>query len=280
VENKDLFKRYIDLESQAKKLYILFEDTSPSELLPLAEKLGADTSTFLQEGNIGWGCCGNLGRHLTFLVRYLKKGEKKSCLQDINDIVFFDLPRLSNYISSFLDKNHEINAITTQRRHPQIFISYSHSINEHKQWVLQLGEKLRWQGVDVILDQWDLRHGDDIATFMERSIAMADRVLVICSETYNKKVAHNTGGVAYEKLLVTAELVKKVGSNKFIPIVPPTDHINSYGIPTFLSGRLHIDFSRDHELNTQEFLKLVKELHGLPLLEKPPLGPIPFSPGG
>ena len=39
---------------------------------------------------------------------------------------------------------------------PTAFISYSWESEAHKAWVRQLAEKLRSQGVKVILDQWEL----------------------------------------------------------------------------------------------------------------------------
>ena len=39
---------------------------------------------------------------------------------------------------------------------PTVFISYSHDSDEHKNWVLQLATRLRSNGVDVILDRWNL----------------------------------------------------------------------------------------------------------------------------
>ena len=49
---------------------------------------------------------------------------------------------------------------------PKVFISYSHDSPEHKRWVLELSKKLRNNGVDVILDQWDLSPGDNLTQFM------------------------------------------------------------------------------------------------------------------
>ena len=45
---------------------------------------------------------------------------------------------------------------------PKVFISYSHDSAEHKQWVLEFATTLRNRGVDAILDQWDLKPGDDL----------------------------------------------------------------------------------------------------------------------
>lgn len=50
--------------------------------------------------------------------------------------------------------------------HPKVFISYSWDTEdrnqEHKKWVYYLATKLRYHGVDVTLDQFDLRFGDDL----------------------------------------------------------------------------------------------------------------------
>jgi len=53
---------------------------------------------------------------------------------------------------------------------PKVFVSYSHDSEEHKAWVLQLSTRLRSNGVDVILDRWNLKLGSDIAHFMEKGI--------------------------------------------------------------------------------------------------------------
>ena len=50
---------------------------------------------------------------------------------------------------------------------PKVFISYSHDSQSHKDWVRQLATDLRDKGIDAILDQWELKLGDDLAAFME-----------------------------------------------------------------------------------------------------------------
>ncbi len=39
---------------------------------------------------------------------------------------------------------------------PTVFVSYSHDGEDHSNWVLQLATRLRSNGVDVILDKWNL----------------------------------------------------------------------------------------------------------------------------
>ena len=64
---------------------------------------------------------------------------------------------------------------------PRLFISYSHDDQAHKDWVLNLATRLVNNGVDVILDQWNMALGGDLPRFMETGLVDADRVLAICS---------------------------------------------------------------------------------------------------
>ena len=94
---------------------------------------------------------------------------------------------------------------------PKVFVSYSHDSPDHKQWVLDLATRLRTCGVDAILDQWDLGPGGDLPHFMEQSIANSVRILMICTERYVQKANAGTGGVGYEKMIVTADLMRQIG---------------------------------------------------------------------
>ena len=101
---------------------------------------------------------------------------------------------------------------------PTAFISYSHDSQEHKSWVLGLATRLRGNGVDALLDQWDLGPGGDLPHFMEQSIAQANRILMICTERYVEKANRGADGVGYEKMIVTADLLRQIGSNRIIPV--------------------------------------------------------------
>ena len=157
---------------------------------------------------------------------------------------------------------------------PSVFISYSHDSEEHKAWVLQLASELRERGVDATLDQWDLVPGQDVTAFMQKGILDADRVILVCSETYVRKAEAGTGGVGFERLIVTREVVQNIDTRKFIPLVRknPAEPC----IPSFLGPRLYIDFNDDvaYEARREE---LLRELLGVPANVKPPLGANPFS---
>ena len=118
---------------------------------------------------------------------------------------------------------------------PKVFISYSHDSPEHKAWALNLATNLRNNGVDAILDQWDLVFGQDVSVFMQDGIVSADRVLMICSEQYVIKAEAGVGGVGFERLIVTAEVVQSIDTKKFIPLV--RGNISNKKIPVFLGLR-------------------------------------------
>ena len=157
---------------------------------------------------------------------------------------------------------------------PKVFISYSHDSGDHKEWVLRLATDLRKAGVDVVLDQWDLALGEDMAMFMQKGISTSDRVLMVCSEKYVAKADEGTGGVGFERLIVTKEVVESIDTKKFIPLI--------YGqgakvsTPTFLGPRLYVDFRNgdDYSVKLEE---LLRGIHDIPAIEKPPIGDVPFS---
>jgi hypothetical protein len=156
--------------------------------------------------------------------------------------------------------------------HPEVFVSYSHDSQDHKLWVLSLATRLRTNGVDAILDQWDLGPGGDLPHFMEQSISRSSRVLMVCTERYVDKANAGTGGVGYEKMIVTSDLVARIGSNKVIPIIRQTALLPR--LPTFLSSKLYIDLSTDDKFETG-FDQVLRELLDAPLFQKPPLGIAP-----
>ena len=126
---------------------------------------------------------------------------------------------------------------------PIVFISYSHDSLEHKAWVLKLATDLRTAGIDAVLDQWDLVPGQDTVAFMSAKITESNRVLLICTEKYVTKAEGGVGGVGYERLIVTAELVDRMDTKKFVPVV--RNNTSSRKVPIFLGSRLYIDLSDD-----------------------------------
>lgn len=160
--------------------------------------------------------------------------------------------------------------MSTDQLAPRVFISYSHDTRAHKQWVLSLAQRLIAERIDVILDQWDLEYGDDVTAFMAASVTQADRVLMICSETYVQKVDEGKGGVGYEALIVTSELIQDLGTKKFVPIIRQAKEPIS--LPKKLGARMAVNLSDYCATVEDEFDRLVSQLRKEPPPSKPQLG--------
>jgi len=157
---------------------------------------------------------------------------------------------------------------------PRVFISYTHENPAHKAWVATLASNLRENGIDAVLDQWELTYGADVTLFMEGGIRSATRVLLVCTPAYARKANEGTGGVGYERLVVTGEMAKNIDTNKFICVLRAGDDAES--LPTFAKTRLYVDF-RDDTTYAVALEELLRDLHKAPANPKPPLGPSPFA---
>lgn len=149
---------------------------------------------------------------------------------------------------------------------PKLFISYSHDSEEHKAWVLKLATRLEQNGVHVILDQWDITLGSDLTLFMEQGLTSADRVLVICTEPYVAKAnMQKSGGVGYEKMIISSQIMRELNSNRVIPVI--VNNSLSEPVPTFVGARLRLSFDAvDYE---NSYVELIHDLHGEKMKPRP-----------
>jgi len=156
---------------------------------------------------------------------------------------------------------------------PKIFVSYSHDSELHKDWVLALTTRLVANGVNVLLDQWDLTLGSDLPRFIESGLTAADRVLAICTDQYVEKANVGRGGVGYEKMILTAQVMQNVAADRIIPVI----RANTLGqpVPTFLLSRVYVDF-RDDLAYEAKYAELLRDIHGQGVKPRPPLGANPF----
>jgi len=157
---------------------------------------------------------------------------------------------------------------------PRVFVSYSHDSPYHMRWVSELCSRLRLVGINIIFDQWDLSPGEDITKFMEDGLTSSDRVLIICTDQYVRKADAGEGGVAYERMIVTAELIQNLGTQKFIPII--RQDTEKPILPKFMGARFYINLSQESTF-AEGYDRLIRELHKVPAVPKPPLGKNPFA---
>lgn len=161
----------------------------------------------------------------------------------------------------------------TSKDSPRIFISYSWSSPEHQQWVIDLATRLVNDGVDVILDKWALREGQDKYAFMERMVndTSVSKVLAICDKKYAEKADKRTGGVGTESQIISKEIYEKIDQQKFIAVVTEYDQNGRECVPAFFGGRIFIDMSSEEKLY-ENYNQLLRAIFDKPLYVKPTLG--------
>ena len=178
------------------------------------------------------------------------------------------------YKNANIDKQaNDLNELNDPRRPSRnVFISYAHGNRKNKVWVQEFAERLRSDGIDIILDQWDSLPGMNVKQFMKDGLKKSRKVLCICSRDYCLKATKGAGGVGYEKKIMLNEMKLKQRSKKWIPVIRNNPHPSQ--MPRFLNGRFSIDlrYSKSYDENYKKLLGFLTEKQ---LLSKPPLGKRP-----
>ena len=159
---------------------------------------------------------------------------------------------------------------------PKVFISYSHTSEDHKLKVSALARRLLSDGIDVVLDQWELYPGHDKYDFMERisKDQTINKILIICDSGYQQKADNNEGGVGIEGQIIRPDVYHNSHEEKYIPILFEKSSKGLPCLPVFLRGRIYIDLTiKDFSI---EYEKLVREIfenrrHRKPDIGKPPI---------
>jgi hypothetical protein len=125
---------------------------------------------------------------------------------------------------------------------PKVFISYSWTSDEHQQWVLELATELRQSGVDIVLDKWDLREGQDAHAFMEKMVTDPEinRVILICDAHYVEKANTRAGGVGTEAQIISPAIYGQVDQNKFVAVVRERNATGQAYVPAYYGSRIYI----------------------------------------
>lgn len=189
--------------------------------------------------------------------------------------ITYDFEGLLKYQGFNKKEEKAITQIEERTTSPVVFFSYSWDNDEHRFWVLKLASELIKNGIDVLIDEWNLeKYNNDLHLFMESGIRNADKVILICTPKYAEKANERKGGVGVENTIITGEFYDKSKENKFIPIVRKFDKKLTESLPSYLKTKFSIDFSDD-----KEFLKNLEELErkilNIPRYKKPKLGSLP-----
>ena len=158
----------------------------------------------------------------------------------------------------------------------KIFISYSWTTPKHEKWVITLAEKLTSDGIEVIIDKWDLKEGHDKYSFMETMVKSPEinKVLLILDQKYTEKADLREGGVGTEAQIISPKIYNDITQDKFIPIVCEKDGEGNPYIPTFLESRIYIDLTNNDRYE-ENYEKLIRNIYNRPSYSKPKLGTPP-----
>lgn len=158
----------------------------------------------------------------------------------------------------------------------KLFISYSWTTAEHEQWVLRLAEELVSSGVDVILDKWDLKKGNNAITFMEQMVAdpKVTKVLMVVDRHYATKADSREGGVGTEAQIISKEVYEEQEQDKFVALTLEKNENGKPFLPIYYHSRIYIDFC-EPEKYSEKYEELLRWIFDKPLHVKPPLGKPP-----
>jgi len=156
--------------------------------------------------------------------------------------------------------------------HPVVFISYSWDSDDHKKWVRKLADNLVGKfGINVLLDQYN-RGGYSLIDFMKKGIERANRVLIIGTSNYKQKSEKNSGGANFEDQIISSELLNKMDSHKFIPVLREGSFSTSFS--SIIETRAGFDMS-DETYFEDALFRLSRDIWNNPENQPPALGPIP-----
>ena len=158
----------------------------------------------------------------------------------------------------------------------RVAISYSWTTPAHKEWVLDLATRLVGDGIDVVLDVWEFKYGDDTIRYMERFVndETISRVLLVCDRVYAEKANDRAGGVGIETQIISPQVYEAAGDNRFIPVVVEVDPDGKAFLPTYMRGKWYVNLSSNERFE-EEYESLVRSIYEVPLYKKPELGERP-----
>jgi hypothetical protein len=165
---------------------------------------------------------------------------------------------------------------TTKTAPVLVFISYAWEDDDYKLLIKRLAARLRKNGVDARLDAWR-QEGLTIPDFMSHEIRHADKILVVCSPQYRRKVhamedGERISGVGWESMLVTSRLWADVDQrNKIVAVLLRGTWKKAAS--DFIVGLPYFDLSNmaQFEANYQGLLQSLTSQRK----QAPPLGPLP-----
>ncbi|HBS86251.1 MAG TPA: hypothetical protein DEA97_06830 [Bacteroidales bacterium] len=138
-----------------------------------------------------------------------------------------------------------------EKENPKVFISYSHDSSEQQDKVLQLSNKLRSEGIDCSLDQYEDSPPEGWPKWMDRQVKNSNFVLVVCTETYYNRAMGTDEkgmGIKWESSLIYQHLYNAGANNtKFIPVIFNDGNFKFIPEPLQAATFYNVDNSNEYE---------------------------------
>lgn len=156
-----------------------------------------------------------------------------------------------------------------EKRHPTVFISYSHVDSTYEQRMLDFADRLRRDGIDANIDLYEEAPSEGWPRWMENQIACSDYVLVVASESYWKKCYEaQAKGISWEVNIVYQTIYDaNCKTTKFIPVF--WNKGDDKYIPTPIKAYTHYNIGTE-----SGYQDLWKRLLGISKHKKPGLGEV------
>lgn len=160
---------------------------------------------------------------------------------------------------------------------PKVFISYAWTNEEYAQRVVEFAKRLIGDGVEVLLDKFEMTPGKELNNFMEQCVKdeHVTSVIILLNPTYAQRSDNRQGGVGKETQIISEEVYNDVEQTKFIPVIFELEEGDyNKSKPIFLKTRVHLNLA-DQETYTRNYMNLVRNLYGRQEFQKPEKGDKP-----
>jgi hypothetical protein len=155
----------------------------------------------------------------------------------------------------------------------RVFISYSQDNEAHRARVLALTGRLRTGGIDAVVDTYEQSPRQGWPAWCDAEIDKADFVLMVCTETYLRRVRGEEEpgkghGVLWEARLIRQDVYDAgSASNKYVPV------LFADGSPTHVPRAVRGASIYNIEV-PEGYEALYRLLTKQPVAPLPPIGPI------